>query len=274
MLTLPATLLPRSGHDPSPRVRPRLDLWTAPEPTIAALRARGELPVLTVPGAPDGPVVLITMDRTDSPEGGFVRIGVDYVRAVCAAGGAPRLVPPGERQIEALLRTASALVITGGAFDIHPRHYGQAITGRLDRVEASRTEMELALARAALDRGLPVLGVCGGMQVLAVADGGTLVQDLPPEPPHEQPTDPAEPWHAVHLLPPLSGWLGPEIAVNSTHHQAVDDPGRGFVVAGRSPDGVIEAMVHRAHPFAVGVQWHPERLGDLRLYRRLMGRGE
>ncbi|HMV66687.1 MAG TPA: gamma-glutamyl-gamma-aminobutyrate hydrolase family protein, partial [Myxococcota bacterium] len=221
-------------------------------------------------GAPPGPRVLVTMDRRDAPGGGEVFIGADYVDAVCAAGGAPWLAPPGEPDADALLDGVDALVITGGAFDIHPRWYGQEVAGRLDRVEPSRTAMELALAQRALARDLPVLGICGGMQVLAVAAGGSLVQDLPPEPSHEQATDPATPWHPVRLAAPLAGWLGAQIDVNSTHHQAVDAPGRGFEACGWSPDGVIEAMVAPALRFAVGVQWHPERLGDARMYRRLI----
>jgi putative glutamine amidotransferase len=161
-------------------------------------------------------------------------------------------------------------VITGGAFDIHPSHYGQDIQGRLDRVEPTRTETELGAARAAYAAGLPMLGICGGMQVLAVARGGSLIQDLPAEPTHEQPTDPAEPWHTVAVAAPLLRWLSPVESVNSTHHQAVDAPGQGGVVAGRSADGVVEAVVYPGHPFAVGVQWHPELLGDVRLYRALV----
>jgi putative glutamine amidotransferase len=241
-----------------------LDRWRAPEAAVLAARADGELPLLRVPAA--GPPVLVTLDRGD----GDVRVCRSYVDAVLAAGGAPVLVPPGEVERAAVLAAGVALVITGGAFDIHPHHYGQGVAARLDRVDEGRTELELALARAALAADLPVLGVCGGMQVLAVAAGGSLIQDLPADPAHEQPTDPAEPWHDVALTGGLAAWLGPALRVNSTHHQAVDAPGEGFVVEGRSPDGVIEATRHPGHRFAVGVQWHPERQGDVRLYERLV----
>lgn len=274
-----AELQRRFGRDPGPRVRPRVDRYRIDEDTVRTLREQGCVPVLDVGATVVRPSVLVTMDRGEVDGVGEARIGADYVRAVLRAGGRPVLVPPGEAQLDGLLAAADALVITGGAFDIHPRHYGQVVSARIDRVEEARTEMELALARAALARGLPVLGVCGGMQVLAVAAGGSLIQDLPAEPAHEQPTDPAEPWHTVCLEGRLAAWLGAEIRVNSTHHQAVDRPGPppgahpdepGFDVAGRSPDGVIEAMIHPRHPFAVGVQWHPERLGDLRLYTALI----
>lgn len=173
------------------------------------------------------------------------------------------LLPPGDAAAAVeLLDTVRAVVVTGGAVDLHPRHYGQAVLGRLDRVDEDRAALELTLARAAVDRGLPFLGVCGGMQTLAVALGGTLVQDIATARPgaleHEQPTDPATPWHPlVDVDPRWARWFPP--AVNSTHHQAVDRPGPLAVVA-RAPDGIVEAVVLPDHPFCLGVQWHPEHL--------------
>jgi putative glutamine amidotransferase len=133
----------------------------------------------------------------------------------------------------------------------------------LGRIDPGRDSLELALARGAWERRVPLLGVCGGMQALTVAVGGTLVQDIGSQIPgaleHEQPTDPAEPWHDVALeegrLRRAFGSL--RIRVNSTHHQAVDDPGPLRVV-GRAPDGVVEAVESDDHPFFVGVEWHPE----------------
>lgn len=232
------------------------------------------------------PIVLVTTDRRDGQ--GFADVPrvrprrhecyllEAYVEAVRMAGGLPLLVPPGPSSVDELLRVAHAVVLTGGDMDIHPSHYGQAVEGRLDRVEPGRTELELAIARGCLATAVPVLGVCGGMQVLAVAGGGTLVQDLATPTDgiaHEQPGDPAQPSHPVVLSEP--GWLGladpggTEVRVNSTHHQAVDDPGP-FVVFGRAPDGVIEAMALPGHPFAVGVQWHPELIEQLGPYRALV----
>lgn len=225
------------------------------------------------------PVVLLTLDRRDGgpgpttprvrPRRPEVWVGQAYVDAVVRAGGLPLLVPPAPLDAAELLGLADALVLTGGHFDIHPSLYGETVDGRLDRVEPARTALELDLARLALERGVPVLGVCGGHQALAVAAGGTLVQDLPPDPTHEQPTDPATPWHGVDLEGVLARVLGPAIRVNSTHHQAVRGAG-SLTVAGRSPDGVCEALWASDHPWAVGVQWHPELLGDLRLYDALV----
>lgn len=229
------------------------------------------------------PIVLVTADREPGgpprpgprvrPVRPRVWIGEAYTDAVAECGGLPLLVRPGEADIEALLAVAHAVVLTGGAFDIHPRWYGRAQTGRLDRVDEGRTSTEIGLAQACLERGIPILGICGGMQALAVAAGGTLVQDLPRADDdrleHEQPTDPATPWHPVRVGDPADRWLGALVDANSTHHQAVDSAG-ALVACGWSSDGVVEVVVAPDHPFALGVQWHPEILGDLRAYWALV----
>lgn len=159
------------------------------------------------------------------------------------------------------------LLISGGAFDIHPRHYGQPVSARLDRTDEDRTALELGLARAALRRDLPLLGVCGGMQVLAVAAGCALIQDIQTADPraldHEQPTDPATPAHAVHVEDDdCAAIFGDRtLQVNSTHHQAVA-PGGPLRVAGTAPDGTVELVRLPGAAFALGVQWHPELLED------------
>jgi putative glutamine amidotransferase len=220
-------------------------------------------------------IVLITTDRRpglghhDSPrvrprrDESFVNEA--YVHAVRAAGGVPLLVAPGEADLDELLSIADAVVITGGNLDIHPHHYGALVAARLDTPDERRTQSELALARRCIQDGVPVLGVCGGMQALAVAAGGTLIQDIhtlvPDALEHEQPTDPAEGWHSLRVeSSALRLVLGRAPVVNSTHHQAVDDPGPFRPVAW-APDGVIEAMELPGHPFCTGVQWHPELLG-------------
>lgn len=234
------------------------------------------------------PLVLVTCDRRDRgptgapsarvrPARAEVFVKEALVSAVRRAGGTPLLLPPGPvdpASLDHLLGVVQAVVVSGGSFDIHPSHYGQAVAARLDRVEPDRTDIELALCRATLASGLPVLGVCGGMQALVVASGGTLLQDiataLPSALDHEQATDPAGPDHEVLLSPGrLAALLGPRVQVNSTHHQAVDDPG-ALRICGRAPDGVVEAVEASDHPFAVGVQWHPELLDDDRLFRALV----
>jgi putative glutamine amidotransferase len=193
------------------------------------------------------------------------------VEQLTLAGAIPVLLPPRDRELSEIFdwvqQSCHGLVITGGAMDIHPSHYGEAVEARLDRVDEGRTGQELVLARLAIERKLPVLGICGGMQILAVAGGGSLVQDIGPQVPgaleHEQPTDPSETWHPVDLDPGLMSTLcgTRQIRVNSTHHQAVKDPGQ-MQITGRAPDGVVEVIEHPHHPFCLGVQWHPELLGS------------
>lgn len=219
------------------------------------------------------PRILVTCDRglgaagtgpRTRPARLQVRVNEVVVDAVREAGGVALLAPPGDPgAIDALLACADGVVITGGAFDIHPRHYGQAVAGRLDGTDELRSGLELPLARACAERGVPLLGICGGMQAQVVALGGTLVQDIRTADPaaldHEQPTDPATPWHPIEADPAFAALFSPR--VNSTHHQAPDRLGPLRVVA-RAPDGVVEAVALDGHPFFVGVQWHPELLPD------------
>ena len=230
------------------------------------------------------PVVLVTADvraPTGNTPGPRVRpkrpevfVGQAYLRAIEAAGGLPIVLPPGPVEpLSQVIDAADAVVLTGGNVDVHPHLYGEEPEGRLDRIEPERTARELSLAQYCLSEGVPVLGICGGMQVLAVAAGGRLIQDILTENPnaleHEQPTDPATPWHDVQLSKPASQWLGEHLSVNSTHHQAVRDPG-SLVACGWSSDGIIEAIADPAHPFALGLQWHPELLKQYAAYRGLI----
>ena len=227
------------------------------------------------------PTVAVTADRRalgPAPQSARVRpprpevlVGERVVDALREAGLAPVLLPPEEGDVADVvawvLTHTDGLVITGGAVDLHPRHYGEAVAGRLDRVDEGRATLELALARAALDADFPVLGLCGGLQTLLVASGGSLVQDIGAQiagaAEHEQPTDPATTWHEVRLEEGLlRAQFGRDtIRVNSTHHQSARRLG-ALLATGRAPDGVIEAVEHPLLRWAVGVQWHPELLAD------------
>lgn len=205
-----------------------------------------------------------------------------YLQAVRAAGGLPVLLPAPAGV--APLHETQGLLLAGGR-DVDPPLYGQApdprVVETLD-IDRERDEMELALIAAALERALPVLGICRGIQVLNVALGGTLVQDLSlrgldaaahqqrrrqPEPPEWAPV------HDVRLEADsrLARLLGaPAVGVNSFHHQAVDEVAPGLRATGRAPDGVVEGLESADDRFIVGVQWHPERMGDATPQRALI----
>lgn len=187
------------------------------------------------------------------------------VERLRAAGMQAILLPPegSEELVDWVMEHCAGIVITGGAFDIDPKWYGQSQHGRLDTVDEGRTQLEMTLAKKAIEDNVPLLGLCGGMQVLAVVAGGTLIQDIATHDSnaleHEQPTDPATPWHPVLLeSEKWQRWFNTnEIQVNSTHHQAIDALG-DCVVTGRAPDGIVEAIELPELDFCVGVQWHPE----------------
>jgi putative glutamine amidotransferase len=199
--------------------------------------------------------------------------GRSYCRSVALAGGAPALIPPnlGENAWRALYRRLDGLLLSGGV-DVSPALYGEEPHPMLGKVDDSLDEAELVLTRWALADGMPLLGVCRGIQVLNVAAGGSLYQDLPAQypgalqhrcsPPDYPSTHRA---HAVHVEPGsrLAAILGAhQIAVNSRHHQAVKSVAAGLYVSARAPDGVIEGIESEGERFVVGVQWHPENLAD------------
>ena len=189
-----------------------------------------------------------------------------YADAVRDAGGLPLPVPCGDPSLAGeYLALCDGLLVAGGDFDIPPERYGEARRPGCGPSRPERTAFEEAMAAGALEAGMPVLGVCGGMQLLAVVRGGTLHQHLPDDPgvSHEQPPPKDVPSHPVEVVPGtlLERLTGPgSLQVNSTHHQAVSRPGSGVMVSGRAPDGVVEAIEIDGAPFALGVQWHPEAL--------------
>jgi putative glutamine amidotransferase len=188
-----------------------------------------------------------------------------YVDAVLGAGGLPILLPiVGEEAAAAYLAQLDGLVLSGGDFDVPPSLYGEATRPQCGMLVPERTDSELRFLRHALETGMPVLGVCGGMQLLDVALGGSLHQDLPTDLDlrgHQQPAPKDVPSHDVEVaagtrLADLAG--AGRLRVNSTHHQAVKAVAPGLVISARAPDGVVEGIELPGHPFAVGVQWHPE----------------
>lgn len=183
----------------------------------------------------------------------------DYVRAVVLSGGLPVHIPVDVDRTE-IVAALDGLVLTGGA-DIDPARYGAAAAAETGRADPVRDDYELELAAAALDRGLPTLGVCRGMQVLNVAAGGTLHQHVETHACYRNPAPGLI--HDIETEPETVLWrtYGPDHRVNSYHHQTVDRPGGSFRVTARAADGEVEGMEHITAPI-VAVQWHPEMLRE------------
>jgi putative glutamine amidotransferase len=203
---------------------------------------------------------------------------VDYLESIKRAGGEPRVVDPATDDSAAVTGAVQAVLLTGGP-DVDPARYGEQPHTTVSAADRQRDEFEIALIRELVARGVPVFGICRGMQILNVALGGTLVQDLPTQGrgtiEHSKTTPLCAIAHEVWISPNSKlASLMPEklaeadaCAVNSRHHQAVDRVADGFEVTATAPDGVIEAMEHRTLPFCVAVQWHPEnfwRTGEFR----------
>ena len=205
----------------------------------------------------------------------------DYEDAARLAGGEPLVLDPSVDPPEDVVRFASGLLLTGGG-DVLPRLYGATAHPFYSAAEAGRDEYEIELISHALELDLPLFAICRGIQVLNVARGGTLVQDIPTElpgtlehrlavPPHEAIALAHEIWiKKDSLLAKLNGARihdSGNCEVNSRHHQAVKTLGKGLMTTATAPDGVIEAIEDPMRRFCLGVQWHPEhfyRTGEFR----------
>jgi putative glutamine amidotransferase len=191
-------------------------------------------------------------------------LGLTYPQAVARAGGVPVVIPPftSDQQIDALLERVDGICLAGGP-DLHPSLYGEEPHPNLGPTEPALDGCELALARMALRRHLPLLCICRGLQALNVARGGTLIQDLPG---HRQEEPGRIATHTVRIAPDslLAQSLGATevVEVNSFHHQAVDRLGDGLRAVAWAEDGLIEGIEATDREFAVGVQWHAEGLVD------------
>jgi putative glutamine amidotransferase len=192
-----------------------------------------------------------------------------YTSVVEKAGGASVVLPYTNSRpaLRRYLDTLDGLLISGGNFDIHPRYYGEKAIKELGNVIPARTEFEFDLARLALGRDMPMLGICGGAQALNVVLGGSLYQDIAAQcagaGEHQQSAKKATGGHRVAVK---EGTLLRAIVrrgsmeVNTTHHQAVKALGKGLVVDAVADDGIIEGIESVRHSFVLGVQWHPEAL--------------
>ncbi len=226
------------------------------------------------------PTIGLTLDSEEA--GGYSNqpwyaVRQNYCASVDRAGGLPMLLPHATGRASAYLDAIDGLIVTGGHFDVDPALFGAEDRHDTVKLKAARTDFEFAITRGALERDMPVLGICGGQQLLHVVLGGTLIQHIPDEVPgalaHEQPNPRTEPGHTVRIEPGtlLHGIVeSDELDVNSAHHQAVKDAPAGVVVNAVAPDGVIEGIEAPDHGFCLGVQWHPEydvNPGDGRIFK-------
>lgn len=190
----------------------------------------------------------------------------DYVQAVVEVGGVPLLLPAGPLGDcwVAYGDILHGLLIPGNPADVDPSLYREEPHPHLGPLNPRRTGFEIALVRQALVQGLPVFGICGGVQVLNVALGGSLYQDIASQVPKAyKHTGSPELSHTIDIVPGtrLATIIQmPEVRVNSLHHQAIKMPGHGLIVSASARDGVVEAVETPDHRFVIGVQWHPERL--------------
>lgn len=206
----------------------------------------------------------------------FYRLDRHYVKAVEKAGGEPLLLPffDGAGRAAKFLDRIDGLLLTGGT-DPDPARWGEKPHPKMEPLLPEKEESDFRLARAALRKDLPILGICYGMQLLSIARGGSLHQhigDIPGARGHGNGCR-----HDVEMVGTsrTRDLVGRRRRVNSWHHQSVHRPGRGFRVTGVSPDGIIEGLESDRHRWVVGVQWHPERMTDRReqgaLFRALVG---
>jgi putative glutamine amidotransferase len=203
----------------------------------------------------------------------MVAVGQTYVHAIQRVGGTPVIIPPtmSEADWPQLVNRLDGLLLSGGE-DITPTHYGEPAESWLGGVDVLRDTSELGLVRGWLHAGRPLLVICRGHQLLNIALGGTLYQDIAtyfsnPLDHAYTPASPMEnPVHSVTLTPDsrLARIFGDTtFEVNSAHHQAIKELGDGLSIVAHAPDGVIEAVEHQSHAFCIGVQWHPEAMVKL-----------
>ena len=238
----------------------------------------------TFPATGRRPVIGITGNYEDLT----CKLGKGYYQSVVRAGGVPVVIPPSADK-EVLMNTLDhidALILSGGG-DINPLYAGEEPIPGLHGINQERDLPELLITRLAYNRQLPMLGICRGIQTLAVALGGKVCQDIGSEElrvkseefatavKHSQNADRSEPTHSVTIeedstlfniykekLSPLSSFLSPLLYVNSFHHQAVSEPGDKFRVVATAKDGIVEAIESTEFKSIIGVQWHPECMED------------
>lgn len=218
-----------------------------------------------------GPIIGVTLDyETGGKPGNFSKmpyyaVRQNYCTAVSDLGAVALPLPHDALAVDAYLDMIDGLIITGGGFDVPPEYYGEKVASDKVTTKDARTQFEFAITKGAIDKKIPLLGICGGEQLLNVVLGGTLIQHIPDSVKdaleHEQKNARTEPGHDITIVP---GTLLHKVtgvtkaSVNTAHHQSVAKPAPGTVVNSTTKDGVIEGIELPSHPFCLGVQWHPE----------------
>ena len=232
------------------------------------------------------PIIGLTMDFEEG--GGYSKfpwyaLRANYFSSVIEAGGLPVALPHDSALAGIYLDQIDALIVTGGDFDVNPAQYGEISRHEKVTLKPARTDFETTVTEGALKRDMPVLGICGGQQLLNVILGGTLIQHIPDENggalEHEQSNPRDEAGHAVRvergtLLHEITG--ADILEVNSAHHQAAKDLGEGVAVNAIAEDGIIEGIESARYRFCLGVQWHPEfsiSQGDAKILSALVRAG-
>ena len=202
-----------------------------------------------------------------------------YIRAIEELGGVPLILPlvAAAADRRRLLDSVDGLLLTGSGPDLPPRLYGEQQRYKFSLVSQRRAQFELEMVRQARRRDLPLLGICGGMQTVNVACGGSLFQDIPAQVPHakdhRQKGKAVSVSHAVTVVPKsllMQIVRKQTLMVNSSHHQSVKAVGPSLIASAVSPDGIVEAIESRTHRFLLAIQWHPEFLFDRHpVHRRL-----
>ncbi|MEN3046092.1 MAG: gamma-glutamyl-gamma-aminobutyrate hydrolase family protein [Candidatus Hydrothermales bacterium] len=186
-----------------------------------------------------------------------------YIEAIREAGGIPLVIPylDLENIEEEIFSFFDGFLLSGGG-DVHPSFYGEELEN-VEKVVLERDKFEIELVKRCFENKRPLLGICRGLQVMNVAMGGTLIQDIKSDITHRQPPPYDKPVHSITVYKnsQLYQILGiEELTVNSSHHQAIKNLGKELKVSAQADDGVIEAIESEKHPFFIGVQFHPERL--------------
>jgi putative glutamine amidotransferase len=198
----------------------------------------------------NNPIIGITTDI----EGEYFRIKHHYVDAILRSGGVPMLLPPSDNP-HIYAEKVDGLLIPGGD-DLDPSYYNEEKLPWVKLVSKERSGFEIALLKEMVKLRKPVLGICYGMQLINVAFGGTLYQDI--ESQLKVAINHKTDYHIIVITENRFLREG-RFSVNSTHHQAIKEPGSGLSIFARSPDNLIEAFCHEDYPFLIGIQWHPER---------------